>query len=220
MVVTLACRVTHVPIDVFADVPELELRQAGRRRKFSRGEVVFHEGDPGDSLHRVTSGRFAARITTPLGDVATFAVHAPGEVFGLLAVLHPDARRTATVVALQASETFAIPKSAFVRLRAAHPGVTLAVEQLLVEMLLGSSNRLVEALYTPVHLRVRARLRDLARIYGAGGSDPVTIPLSQDDLAGLAGTTRETVNRVLQDEQERGAVTLARRRITITPEQR
>jgi CRP/FNR family cyclic AMP-dependent transcriptional regulator len=217
--VTLACRVLAVPIDVFADVPELELRSAGRRRKFSRGEIVFHEGDPGDSLHRVSSGRFAARITTPLGDVATFAVHAPGEVFGLLAVLHPDARRTATVIALQASETFAIPTSAFVRLRATYPGVTTAVEQLLIEMLLGSSNRLVEALYTPVHLRVRARLRDLARIYGAGGSEPVTIPLSQEDLAGLAGTTRETVNRVLQDEQERGAVTLARRRITITPGQ-
>jgi CRP-like cAMP-binding protein len=44
--------------------------------------VVFHEGDPGDSLHRVTRGRFAARITTPLGDIATFAVHGPGEVFG------------------------------------------------------------------------------------------------------------------------------------------
>jgi CRP/FNR family cyclic AMP-dependent transcriptional regulator len=205
-----------MPIDVFADVPELELRNSGRRRKFGRGEIVFHEGDPGDSLHRVTTGRFAARVTTPLGDVATFAVHAPGEVFGLLAVIHPDARRTATVIALQPSETFAIPRSAFVRLRATYPGVASAVEQLLVEMLTASSNRLVEALYTPVHLRVRARLRDLARIYGDGGSEPITIPLSQEDLAGLAGTTRETVNRVLQDEQERGTVTLARRRITIT----
>jgi CRP-like cAMP-binding protein len=204
-----------VPVDVFAEVPELELRAAGRRRKFSRGEVVFHEGDPGDSLHRVTSGRFAARITTPLGDVATFAVHGPGEVFGLLAVLHPEARRTATVLAIERAETLAIPKSVFIRLKAAHPAVASAVEQLLVEMLAASSGRLVEALYTPVHLRVRARLRDLARIYAGSGTDSVTIPLSQEDLAGLAGTTRETVNRVLQDEQERGTVSLARRRITI-----
>jgi CRP/FNR family transcriptional regulator, cyclic AMP receptor protein len=205
-----------VPVDVFGDVPDNELRLAGRRRTFGRGEVVFHEGDPGDSVHRVTRGRFAARVTTPRGDVATFAVHSPGEVFGLLAVLHPDARRTATVAALEASETFTVPASAFARMRTAHPGVAVAVEQLLVEMLLTSSNRLVAALYTPVHLRVRACLRDLARIYG-GGADPVTIPLSQDDLAGLAGTTRETVNRVLQDEQERGAVILGRRRITILP---
>jgi CRP/FNR family cyclic AMP-dependent transcriptional regulator len=206
-----------MPVDVFAEVPEPELRLAGRRRKFSRGEVVFHEGEAGDSLHRVTTGRFAARITTPLGDVATFSVHGPGEVFGLLAVLHPEARRTATVAALERAETLAIPRSAFVRLKAAHPAVASAVEQLLVEMLSASSSRLVEALYTPVHLRVRARLRELARIYGDVDAGPVTIPLSQEDLAGLVGTTRETVNRVLQDEQERGTVTLARRRITIMP---
>jgi CRP/FNR family transcriptional regulator, cyclic AMP receptor protein len=206
-----------MPVDVFAAVPEEELRLAGRRRRFSRGEVVFHEGEAGDSLHRVTTGRFAARITTPLGDVATFSVHGPGEAFGLLAVLHPEARRTATVVALERAETLAIPKSAFVRLRAAHPEVAENVELLLIEMLTASSGRLVEALYTPVHLRVRARLRDLARIYGGGETEPVTIPLSQEDLAGLVGTTRETVNRVLQDEQERGTVTLARRRITILP---
>ena len=59
---------------------------------------------------------------------------------------------------------------------------------------------------------MRARLRELARIYGDGGCEPVTIPLSQEDLAGLPGTTRETVNRVLQEEQERGAVMLARGR--------
>ena len=187
-----------MPLDVLACVPEDELRQAGRRRTFSRGEVVFHEGDPGDSLHRVTRGRFAARVTTPVGDVATFAVHAPGDVFGLLAVLHPEARRTATVAALERGETFTLPASAF-------------------EMLTTASNRLVEALYTPVHLRVRARLRDLARIYGGDEGEPITLPLSQEELAGLVGTTRETVNRVLRDEQARGAVSLARRRITILP---
>jgi CRP/FNR family cyclic AMP-dependent transcriptional regulator len=206
-----------MPVDVFADVPESELRLAGRRRRFARGEIVFHEGDHGDSLHRVARGRFAARITTPRGDVATFAVHGPGEVFGLLAVLHPDARRTATVMALEPAETFALPASAFARIKAAYPGVTAAVEQLLVAMIERSSDRLVEALYTPVHLRVRARLRDLAGIYAADDGGPVTIPLSQDDLAGLAGTTRETVNRILQEEQERGTVTLARRRITVSP---
>jgi CRP/FNR family cyclic AMP-dependent transcriptional regulator len=204
-----------VPVDVFADVPDSELRLAGRRRTFSRREVVFHEGDPGDSVHRVTRGRFVARVTTSRGDVATFAVHSPGEVFGLLAVLHPEARRTATVAALEPAETFVLPASAFARIKAAHPGVATAVEQLLVEMLMTSSSRLVEALYTPVHLRVRACLRDLAHIYGGGGSGPIAIPLNQEDLAGLAGTTRETVNRVLQAEQQRGAVALARRRITI-----
>ncbi len=175
----------------------------------------------GDSVHRVSSGRFAARITTPLGDVAMFAVHSPGEVFGLLAVLHPEARRTATVVALEKAETLAIPASVFARLKAANPAIASAVEQVLIEMLTASSNRLVEALYTPVHLRVRARLRDLARIYAGDDEGPVTIPLSQDDPRRPGRRdARDREPRACRTSRRRGAVTLARRRITVLPQPR
>ena len=204
-------------VDVFGTVPERELRNAGRRRRFDRGEVVFHRDDPGDSLHRVESGRFAARITTPLGDVATVWLYGPGDVFGLLAVVHPDQRRTATVVALEPAETLAIPESAFVRLRTAHPAVRDAVDQLLATRLAAITDRLVEALYTPVAARVRFHLTRLAALYGDLTAGEVTIPLSQAHVAGLSGTTRETVNRVLKQEQERGAVRLARGRIVATP---
>lgn len=203
--------------DVFGAVPEQELRRAGRRRRFDRGEVVFHRDDPGDSLHRVESGRFAARVITPLGDAATVSLHGPGDVFGLLAVLSPLGRRTATVIALEQAETLAIPRSAFLQLRAAHPAVRDAVEQVLVEQVAATTDRLVEALYTPVALRVRAHLIQLAALYGDLTAAEVTIPLSQEHLAGLSGTTRETVNRVLKQEQERGAVRLARSRIVATP---
>ena len=53
------------------------------------------------------------------------------------------------------------------------------------------------------------RLRDLAAVYG-NGSPPTTVPLTQEDLAGLAGTSRATVNRVLRDEESRGTLTLGR----------
>jgi CRP/FNR family transcriptional regulator, cyclic AMP receptor protein len=203
--------------DVFGAVPEHELRRAGRRRRFDRGEVVFHRDDPGDSLHRVESGRFAARIITPLGDSATVSLHGPGDVFGLLAVVGPTQRRTATVVALEQAETLAIPRSAFLQLRATHPAMRDAVEEILAVQLAATTDRLVEALYTPVALRVRAHLIQLAALYGDLEAAEVTIPLSQEHLAGLSGTTRETVNRVLKQEQERGAVRLSRGRIVATP---
>jgi len=206
-----------VGVDVFAAVPERELRNAGRRRRFDRGEVVFHRDDPGDSLHRVESGRFAARIITPHGDVATVWLHGPGDVFGLLAVVHPAHRRTTTVIALEPAETLAIPASAFLRLRTAHPAVREAVDQLLATRLAATTDRLVEALYTPAAARVRFHLIQLAALYGDLHAGEVTIPLSQDHVAGLSGTTRETVNRVLKQEQERGAVRLARGRIVATP---
>ena len=151
---------------MFGAVPEHELRKAGRRRRFDRGEVVFHRDDPGDSLHRVESGRFAARIITPLGDVATVGLHGPGDVFGLLAVVNPAQRRTATVVALEPAETLAIPASAFLRLRTDHPAVRDAVDQLLATWLSATTDRLVEALYTPAAARVRFHLVQLAALYG------------------------------------------------------
>jgi CRP/FNR family transcriptional regulator, cyclic AMP receptor protein len=203
--------------DLFAAVPEHELRAAARRRRFDRGEVVFHRDDPGDSLHRVELGRFAVRIITPLGDTATIALVGPGDVFGLMAVLGAAPRRTATVVALEQSETLAIATSVFFRLRAAYPEIRDAVDQLVISQLAQTSDRLVEALYTPSTTRVRNRLNDLARLYGDPARDEVVIPLSQEHLAGLAGTTRETVNRVLKHEQQLGTVELGRNRIVVKP---
>ena len=203
--------------DVFGAVPEHELRQAGRRRRFDRGEVVFHRDDPGDSLHRVESGRFAARVITPLGDSATVSLHGPGDVFGLLAVVGPFQRRTATVIALERAETLAIPRSAFLQLRAAYPAMRDAIEEMLAVQVAATTDRLIEALYTPVAQRVRAHLIQLAALYGDLAAADVTIPLSQEHLAGLSGTTRETVNRVLKQEQERGVVRLSRGRIVATP---
>jgi CRP-like cAMP-binding protein len=204
-----------VPADVFSAVPDHELRLAGRRRRFARGEVVFHRDDPGDSLHRVETGRFAAQIITPLGDTATIALFSPGDVFGVMSVVGADSRRTAKILALEPSETLALARSEFRRLRSTYPEVREATEQLLIDELAATSDRLVEALYTPVADRVRARLVELARLYGDGATQEVVVPLSQEHLAGLAGTTRETVNRVLRQEQARGRVKLARNRITV-----
>src|SRR3712207_4700128 len=73
------------------------LLAAGRSHHFARREVIFHEGDPGDSLHLVQRGHVAIRVTTPLGDVATFTVVGPGQTFGELALLDESEIRTATV---------------------------------------------------------------------------------------------------------------------------
>ena len=203
-----------MPVDLFAAVPEGELLAVGQPRVFDRDEVVFHQDDPGDTLHVVQAGRFAARITTDVGDTVTLAVFVPGQVFGLLAALRREQRRTATIVALENAETLSLSFDGFTRLRAAHPEVSVATESLLVDLLGAANDRLVEALYLPAQQRVRRRLLELARLYGDGEPD-VTVPLSQDYLADLAGTTRETVNRVLKQEVEQGSVTLARRQITV-----
>ena len=75
---------------LFDEVPEAEvtrLLSIARRRTFSRGEVVFHEQDPADTLHLIVKGHYVVRVTTPLGDTAIFSVLGPGEMFGELALL-------------------------------------------------------------------------------------------------------------------------------------
>jgi CRP/FNR family transcriptional regulator, cyclic AMP receptor protein len=196
---------------LLGDLPDDELRRVlavARRRRFARGEVVFHEGDPGDALHLIQKGRFAVRVATPLGERATLAIRGPGEAFGELALI-AKAPRSATVSALEPAETFSIQQAEFDELRREHPGVNRILVAVLATALRRMDELLVEAFYASAEKRVLRRVRDLATLYG-DGSAAVMIPLTQEDLGGLAGTSRATVNRVLREEEERGTVTLGR----------
>src|SRR5436190_1687415 len=93
-----------------ADNEREELLGHGRRRRFAKGDIVFHEGDPAHVLHLVAAGRFAVRVTTPLGSTATLDVVGPGGWFGELAIVS-DAPRNATVAALEPSETLALQRA-------------------------------------------------------------------------------------------------------------
>jgi CRP-like cAMP-binding protein len=201
---------------LLAGVPAEDVRELlaiARRRTFGRNEVVFHRDDPGDSLHLIVKGRFAVRITTRLGDTALLAVHGPGGAFGELALVSDDSRRSATVAALEPGETLSVFRDDFFRLRRRHPSVDTVLVRLLAEQLRRLDERLVEAHYFAADTRIRRRLCELARIYGNGAG--TAIPLTQEELAEMAGTSRATVNRVLREDAERGAVELRRGRTIV-----
>jgi len=188
-----------------------------RRRRFARREVLFHEGDPGDTLHLIDKGRVAIRITTPLGDRATVGVLGRGDVVGEMAVLEEAGRRSATVVALEASETLSIDRGQFLDLRRRYPDVDLFIFNVLMANVRRANLQLTEALFVPVDRRVLRRLLSLVEIYaGHDAAEDVDVALTQDDLASLAGTSRATVNRVLRQAEEAGAVSLSRGRIRVT----
>jgi CRP/FNR family transcriptional regulator, cyclic AMP receptor protein len=198
-----------------AGVPDEEVRRlvsVGRRRTFSRGEVVFHREDPADSLHLVQKGRFAVRIMTPLGETVTIAIRGPGDSFGEMALVDENARRAATVTALEDSETLAVYQAEFHRLRKEHPQIDRVLLAFLSAEVRRQNELLLEALYIPVERRVMRRLVELSAAYGR---DDGAIPLTQEQFAELAGTSRATVNKVLRDEQKRGTVELGRGRTTV-----
>jgi CRP/FNR family cyclic AMP-dependent transcriptional regulator len=196
---------------ILAGIPDDDARrvlQIARRRTFERREVVFHHGDPADTLHLVHTGRFAVRIQTALGDTVMLSLVGPGETFGEIALLDDVGPRSATVVALERAETRAIHKIDFDALRVRHPGVADILARALALRVRRLSDLLLEAHYIPADRRV---LRRLAEFAAAGG----VIPLTQEELSNLAGTSRATVNRVVRDAQARGELDVRRGRIEV-----
>ena len=203
-------------LDGLADAEVQALLSIARRRKFARGEVVFHEHDPADTLHLVDKGRFAVRVSTPLGDTAILSILGPGDMFGELSLLgDAQTRRSATVAALEPGETRSVHRLDFERLRGAHPETAAVLISILSGEVRRLSRHLLEALYVPADKRVLRRLLELAELYDDDGGGPAVVPLTQEDLAGLAGTSRATVNRVLREEATRGTVRLGRGRTTV-----
>ncbi len=196
-------------LDGLSDDDRRALLSRARRRRFGRNDSIFFEGDAGDTMHLICKGHVAVQVTTQLGDVATLAVLGPGEVFGELAVVSGSNRRSATVSCLDSTETLLIHGEQFHDLRRRHPMVGEALLRLVTARIPRTSSQLLEALYTRADKRVLRRVLDLSDLYGA------VIPLTQDDVAELAGATRPTVNRVLKDAESAGAVRLSRCRIEI-----
>jgi CRP/FNR family transcriptional regulator, cyclic AMP receptor protein len=178
------------------------------RRSFKRGQVVFNDGDAGDCLHLVAVGRFAVVMSTPDGIEITLRVVHPNEFFGELALVHPDNHRTGRVVAIEPAETSVLYRRDLDDLRAHHPGVDRLLVVALADRIKRMSEQSVEAML-PAEQRVWRRLAVLADAYSR---EPIR--MSQEDLARIAGTVRQTVNRALTIAESAGAV--GRRRGTIT----
>lgn len=193
------------------------LVRLGIRRRFARGEVVFHEGDPGDALHVVTQGAFIARSSSTMGEVIAVNVFGPGDIFGEMVLLNPGATRSATVISHGRGATLMVGRGDFEALRAADPSVDRMLLSVLAERNRALTAQLVELLFAPVEQRVCRRLLAFARATGVPSVDG-WVPLGQAELAILAGTTRSTVNRVLRHAEEAGLVELARGRVRVADE--
>jgi CRP-like cAMP-binding protein len=185
-----------------------------RRRRFRRGEVIFHEGDPGDTLHLLAKGHVAIRRSTPLGDVATLLVLGPGDFFGELVLVSPESGRNATVVALDPTETLTLHRDQLDMLRREHPAIDRFLLDAMAKEIRRLSSLLSDALYVPVGKRVLRRLLEVAETYGAETPEAV-VPLTQEDLAGLAGTTRQSTNRVLRAAEDAGLLNVIRGQVRL-----
>src|SRR5438105_2556412 len=141
--------------ELFAGAPNEDVHRVlavARRRRFDRGEVVFHQDDPAETLHLVVSGRFAITRRTALGEDALLAIRQTGEAFGELALIS-EQRRSATASALETGETLSVLYDDFDQLRTHHPGVDRTLVALLANQLERMDQLLAEAYYETAERR-------------------------------------------------------------------
>lgn len=187
-----------------------------RRRRFRRNEVIFHQGDIGDSLQVVASGGVKIVLPSQEGDEAIIASLKPGEFFGELALLD-NAPRSTTATALEPTETLTLPRDQFLRLLSEDPHLVRALLHALAEELRRLTGHVEELHFLDLAGRLSMRLVRLARDADpeARGRVELNWPFTQSDLAAMIGGTRQSVNKLLSGLLEDGLVSIDRETLVI-----
>jgi CRP-like cAMP-binding protein len=184
-----------------------------RLRRYRRDETVFHQGDPGDALYVVASGRVKVVLPSPeSGEPAILASLGRGQFFGELAMLDGEPH-SADVVALEPTECLVLGRADFERLFDAEPSLRRSLVLALARELRRLTDH-VEALhFLDLPQRLAQRIAELALASpGATPEGEVRLdwPYTQAELAGMVGGSRESVNRLLADFVGRGLIRFER----------
>ena len=201
-------------LDGVSEETQRSVIQLAVGRSWRRGEVLFREGDLAETLHFIQSGRFAIQARTSRGDTRMLAILGPGDYFGELALLSDGARRSADVVALEDGRTLALLGSDFGRLRRENPQVSDVLIAILANQMRRLTRQVMDLSFVPAAERVLTCVDQLARSY-ADGAGQVTIPLTQEQIAQLAGTSRQVASEALAAEARAGRLQLGRGRIVL-----
>lgn len=180
------------------------------------GEIIFHETDPGDAMYVILSGLVKVSRTTEDGRQKVLALLAEGDFFGEMALVD-GGPRSAEAAAMEDTVLVSIRRKDFQEWITANPTVAWGVIQGLSRRLRAANDQLMEATFLAAQERVVQTLRRLAGSHGeplpGGGGRRLERPFTQEELAQLAGTARETVSRVLGRLQDMGLVRWEGRRL-------
>lgn len=206
-------------VRVFAGLSEDDLAaiaEVALSRHFDAGEVVFREGDGGDTCYIVRSGLARAVRQHSDGRSITLSHFGAGDIFGELAMFDEEPR-SATVDVIEEVELVAIPGRDMQRLMREHPEIAVKLNAALAQRLRATNERLARQSFQTVQSRVAAVLAQMvaaARSDSEGEGD-VVIALTQADLAKLAGSSRESASRFLATLERSGVITQGRGRLTV-----
>src|SRR3954463_1646510 len=186
------------------------------RRRYGAGEVIFHEGDDAGGVVIVLAGRAKATARAEGGKDVVLGFAGPGELLGEVAVLDGGVR-AATIAALEPLDALAMRGAVFRLFVEQHPAARrLMVGQILTRLRQADRQRM-DFLGYAVMGRVARQLVALADEHGEDSLEGIAIglPITQEELAGWTGASREAVAKALQTLRELGWIRTDRRRITV-----
>jgi len=178
---------TEAPAEVLA-----ELASRGTERALIRGDVLFHEGDNAESMYLLMSGRIAIIIANPLDSRETVvSLMEHGDLFGEMSMLDHQPR-SATARALEASRLLEIPFEPVATAFKNDPTMLWGVTRLLASRLRAMDEALADSVFLDVTGRTAKRLLELSEDH-----DEFVLPVTQEELAGMVGASRERVNKAI-----------------------
>jgi CRP/FNR family cyclic AMP-dependent transcriptional regulator len=177
------------------------------RRRYRRNEVIFHEGDPGDSLHVVVEGRVKISRESPDGEEAIVVVLGPGDSFGEL-VLLDGAVRSAKATSTESTETLTMTRSAFSSLVEGSEAFRWHLLGGIAHRIRRLTDQLAEVHFLDLTGRLALQLTRLAEEEAPGQEleVPLRPSLTQSELAAMIGGTRQRVNQILGDFADEGLI--------------
>src|SRR5690242_4500765 len=185
-------------------------------RKFRRGETIFHQGDPGDALFVVDTGSVKVVLPSDEGaEPAIVAILGPGEFFGELAILD-GAPHSATIVAVEPTETLVLHRDAFLSLIDTDAGLRRTLLASLAAEIRRLTGHVEDLHFLDLPGRLASRIVRLAESAGStSGEARIAWPYTQSELAGMIGGSRQSVNRLLADLTDQGLVRLERDHLVV-----
>ncbi|OHC74520.1 MAG: hypothetical protein A3G18_11190 [Rhodospirillales bacterium RIFCSPLOWO2_12_FULL_58_28] len=192
------------------------IAKLGVTRKLAANEVLFLKGDPGDALYGVLSGEIKVSISSPDGKEVILSILEPGGVFGEIALLD-GMPRTANASAMQPTELFKIHRREFIEFLGGNPSLAAHLLKMVCARVRSSNEFVEDYVFLELSERLAKRLLSLCKFHSEHETDnkPVELRISQVELGQLMGTSREAVNRQLQQWRKLGWIEMNKGRVTI-----
>jgi CRP/FNR family cyclic AMP-dependent transcriptional regulator len=203
--------------DILTDEERSALEGLGGIRQWRRSEVILREGERFDWVVVLRAGRVKVASNTAGGNEVVLALRGPGALLGELSAIDREAQVSATVTALEPVTALVVPHYEFQRYLQAHGRVAYELMRQLVLRLRDADRKRIEFGAFDTTGRVAARLVELAERFGTQTPEGLRIglPLSQDELAGWTGSSREAVTKALRTLREEGWIKTGRMHVIV-----